>query len=714
MFYGCTNFNGNIGSWNTSNIINTGGMFNDCTNFNSNIGSWNTANVTIMGRMFSGCTNFNQNIGNWNTANVTDMYAMFSDCTNFNQNIGSWNITRITNMYAMFKNCTNFNQDIGNWNTTNVTDLNFTFNGATSFNQNIGNWNTANVTDMLFVFAGATSFNQNISNWNTSKVTVMYAMFAGATSFNQNLGSWNVTNILNITYGSGPGMGTMLDNSGLSIANYDATLTGWASQAVKPNIILSAVGLKYCAGATARTTLTSAPKNWVISGDMFFCPCLTISPSSLSNGIVGTNYSNAITQTGLVTGVPTWTITAGALPAGLSIASNTGIISGTPTTTGTSNFTVQVGNVSCFQSQAYSIVISCPNITFTNTIATNAVVGTPYTLNAGATGNTSLLIYAISPALPAGLSISNTTGIISGTPNISAITTIYTVTASQGTCSTPQNYTFAIDSARFSITPSILPSGTATLLYNEPLSSNLTGTLTWFVLPALPAGISLNPSTGVISGTSAIVLANTPYTISVSNGTCGVSQVYNLAFLVPCTVVTLSPNTLALPNATVNTAYKQLLTATGGIGNATYTFSTLTPLPAGLSFNSIGELSGIPTFSTSVTFEVVATSNPKSCIGKRIYTLVILPNPATSLNDALSDAIKVYPNPSLGVFNIDFGGLHLGKSAMNIYDVQGKTVYSSEINNNECTISLENNASGLYLMEINTNKGRILKRLVKE
>ena len=59
-------------------------MFQFCSNFNQNIGSWNTTNITNMGSMFHSCYSFNQNIGSWNTTNVTDMGSMFYYCTNFN------------------------------------------------------------------------------------------------------------------------------------------------------------------------------------------------------------------------------------------------------------------------------------------------------------------------------------------------------------------------------------------------------------------------------------------------------------------------------------------------------------------------------------------------------------------------------------------------------------------------------------------------------
>ncbi|TCS84690.1 putative Ig domain-containing protein [Anseongella ginsenosidimutans] len=59
----------------------------------------------------------------------------------------------------------------------------------------------------------------------------------------------------------------MLDNCGLSIANYDATLIGWAGQNNLPNgVSFGAAGLSYCLGSIARQTLIDI-YGWTINGD---------------------------------------------------------------------------------------------------------------------------------------------------------------------------------------------------------------------------------------------------------------------------------------------------------------------------------------------------------------------------------------------------------------------------------------------------------------
>ena len=179
--------------------------------FNPDISSWDTSNVINMFDMFNNVSSFNQDLSYWDTSEVINMVAMFSGATSFNQDLSTWNTSKVTNMRAMFSGATSFNQDLSTWDTSKVTDMTAMFSGATSFNQDLSNWNTSKVTDMSGMFSGGippffsytTSFNQDLSNWNVYNVQNFDGMFYHATSFNQSLTNWcvngSITSISNFS-----------------------------------------------------------------------------------------------------------------------------------------------------------------------------------------------------------------------------------------------------------------------------------------------------------------------------------------------------------------------------------------------------------------------------------------------------------------------------------------------------------------------------------
>ncbi len=263
MFQSAETFNQNIGSWNTVSVKNMKSMFSYTKLFNQDIESWNTAAVTTMESMFYESLAFNQNLGSWNTSSVTSMYQMFNRARNFNGNLDGWNTASVTNMESMFERAVKFNRDINSWNTARVTDMTGMFSGASMYNQNLGSWNTSAVVSMIGMFRTAVAFNQDISSWNTASVKSMSWMFANAHAFNQSLGNWNIT--------AATSMYQFLENSALSIANYDATLIGWDASNQNPvATAFGASGLKYCAGSAARANLI-AVANFTPDGDAYYC-----------------------------------------------------------------------------------------------------------------------------------------------------------------------------------------------------------------------------------------------------------------------------------------------------------------------------------------------------------------------------------------------------------------------------------------------------------
>ena len=115
-----------------SGVTNMSGMFFSAGSFNGDIGSWNTSNVQIMNFMFANASSFDQDIGSWNTSSVTEMTAMFNNAGSFDQDISTWVTSSVTEMTAMFLNASSFDQDISGWDVNpNVTSCNL-FDGLTS------------------------------------------------------------------------------------------------------------------------------------------------------------------------------------------------------------------------------------------------------------------------------------------------------------------------------------------------------------------------------------------------------------------------------------------------------------------------------------------------------------------------------------------------------------------------------------------------------
>ena len=133
---------------------------------------------------------FNGDISSWDVSNVTGMYGMFIN-SQFNGDISNWNVSSVVSMERMFDN-SQFNGDISNWDVSNVTDMEDMFINTT-FNSDISNWDVSNVTDMSNMF-DKSQFNGDISNWDVSNVTNMGDMFQKS-QFNQDLSNWNVSNV---------------------------------------------------------------------------------------------------------------------------------------------------------------------------------------------------------------------------------------------------------------------------------------------------------------------------------------------------------------------------------------------------------------------------------------------------------------------------------------------------------------------------------------
>jgi len=151
----------------------------------------------------------------------------------------------------------------------------------------------------------------------------------------------------------------------------------------------------------------------------------------------------------------------------------------------------------------------------------------------------------VSPALPAGLALSPSTGVINGTPTAVIAEASYTVTASNSSGSTQATLTITVQVAA----PADLAYSTAKPTYtvgtpippNNPTDTG--GAVTAYsVSPDLPAGLSLDDDTGIITGTPTAVSAKANYTVTASNGTGSAATTLGITVSAAAAGVQFIPN----------------------------------------------------------------------------------------------------------------------------------------------------------------------------
>ncbi len=170
---------------------------------------------------------------------------------------------------------------------------------------------------------------------------------------------------------------------------------------------------------------------------------ITLAPTNLPNGAVGEPYAQAITaQSGLAPF--TFTVSTGALPPGLALATD-GTLSGMPTTTGGFAFTVSVVDVGGVPgSRAYTLSISCAPIAITPTTLPDAQVGVAYAQTFSASGGASPYTFAVvAGELPGGLVLSGS-GDLTGTPAAAGVAVITVRATDAFGCTGEETFTMPV------------------------------------------------------------------------------------------------------------------------------------------------------------------------------------------------------------------------------------------------------------------------------
>jgi hypothetical protein len=184
--------------------------------------------------------------------------------------------------------------------------------------------------------------------------------------------------------------------------------------------------------------------------------------------------------------------------------------------------------------------------------AVEGTIGNPFSLQPSFP--VSLVTSYIASGLPAGLSVNNATGLISGVPTVAGTFQV-TLTASNSLDSGPIAFDIAILTAQ--ATPVITSATTAAAAVNTSFSYQITASNgpTQYYSSALPPGLSLSPTTGAITGTPTSVV-NTSVSIYASNALGFGSDTLTLNFPAP-------PSDTPTMPAWALAALAMLLVATG-------------------------------------------------------------------------------------------------------------------------------------------------------
>ncbi len=471
------------------------------------------------------------------------------------------------------------------------------------------------------------------------------------------------------------------------IASYSGDTTdGYAAGSTTlVQVVLADPATTVSSSASAITAGTNVTFSATVDpGSAFFVPLGTVSFLN-GNTLLGTVGLNPLDQSTSHSSSQVATFTTSALPAGSD--SITAVYSGDLNFTGST-------------SAAITETVN-PVPTITTTTLPDWTVSQPYNQTIAVTGGTSPITFAVSSgSLPNGLSLSSSTGAITGTPTTTSGSPFsFTITATDADGVTAsQAYKVAINPAP-SITTTTLPNWTINQSYSQTIAtSGGTAPITFAVTSGgLPTGLSLNSSTGAITGTPSTT-SGSPFSFTITaTDAAGVtaSQAYTVAIN---PALSISPT--SLPVALTGIAYNQVITVSGG--TTPYTTFSVTNFNGGTTGLTSSDIStsasagtvtvnGTPSASGSASFTVNVTDTAGATLTQN-YTLTVL-NPTTT---ALTDS---GPNPSEGGTAVSFtttvtpaSGPAISGETVNIEDASNgnAVVATPTITNGTATFTISN------------------------
>jgi hypothetical protein len=331
-------------------------------------------------------------------------------------------------------------------------------------------------------------------------------------------------------------------------------------------------------------------------------------------------------------------------PSWLGINSASGLVTGTPPSAGTWTISITVRDSrQATDTRSFSVTVRGSPATIATASLPGGTVSTPYSYQLAATGSGTPQ-WSVAGSLPNGLSI-NSAGSITGTPTTPG-TFSFTVSVTYGTggsgCAASKQLSITIQAAvpDLVITTSSLPNGTVGVAYSQTLSATGgTPPYTWSATGSLPAGITLNPGSGVLSGIPT-AQGSFDFTIRVAdNAQRTATKGLSVTIGAGLTITTTSP----LPGGTVGVAYSQTLRATNGY--PPLSFSVTGSLPSGIVLQQptlenqySAVLSGTPTEEGSFDFSVKVKDRMQAT-AEKAFTITIAGPALTISTESFADGM---------------------------------------------------------------------------
>ena len=327
---------------------------------------------------------------------------------------------------------------------------------------------------------------------------------------------------------------------------------------------------------------TDATQNFTVN--VVAAPVFT----SANNATFTTAGSNSFTVSASGFPAPTFAVTTGTLPSGVTLNSTTGVLSGTPAATGVTSVTITATNAVSNATQSFTLTANAgPVITSANSTGFVATVAGTFTVTASGYPAPT---FTETGALPAGITLNATTGVLSGTTTADG-TYVIALKATNGVGSGgTQVFTLTVATA----VPTFTSASSGTAVAGTPYSFTIRaiGASPITMSTASTSAITAAGLTFTDNGDGTATVAGTPlasaaglktWTWKAQNAAGKTLQGFDLA-------INLAPSITSAASKSVKTgvAFSMTITSKG------FPVATLsaTGLPAGVTLVNIGSGKG--------------------------------------------------------------------------------------------------------------------------